>query len=369
MQWDEAWVMDDSVQPLFPVPACAIFGRRRAVSRPLPDTVRSYAGTLPFRDAPEEIADKRLTVDEKAPRPTEANFEGGSAYRKAFRQGATLVPRMLCLVERKPVGRLGQDPTRPAVMSRRSPQEKEPWKSLPGVDHPVEKEFLRPVLLGESILPYRVFQPFEGVIPASDKGEVLDATNAANRGWTGLHGWMSRAETVWNSHSESEGMTLAGRWNYHNGLSNQFPSSSFRVAYAASGTNPAALVVRDAEAVIEHVVYWSAPASEDEAHYLAAILNSETARARTEALQARGQFGARHFDKVIWSLPIPRFEAGAALHMELSAAAREAEALAAGVDLPEGVKFQRARAMVRSALREAGIAERIDALVARLLER
>jgi hypothetical protein len=60
--WDEAWTMDESVQPLFPVPSCAVFGRRRAVARALPDIVRAYSGTLPFRDAPEEIADKYLKV-------------------------------------------------------------------------------------------------------------------------------------------------------------------------------------------------------------------------------------------------------------------------------------------------------------------
>jgi hypothetical protein len=58
--WDEVWTMDDSVQPLFPVPSCVVFGRRRAISKPLPDKVRAYSGTLPFRDAPEEIADQRL---------------------------------------------------------------------------------------------------------------------------------------------------------------------------------------------------------------------------------------------------------------------------------------------------------------------
>ena len=46
-----------------------------------------------------------------------------------------------------------------------------------------------------------------------------------------------------------------------------------------------------------------------EARYLVAILNSETARERVEAYQSRGQWGARDFDKVIFNLPIPRFDA------------------------------------------------------------
>jgi hypothetical protein len=37
VQWDEAWTMDDSVQPLFPMPSCAVFGRRRGTSKPSAD--------------------------------------------------------------------------------------------------------------------------------------------------------------------------------------------------------------------------------------------------------------------------------------------------------------------------------------------
>lgn len=71
----------------------------------------------------------------------------------------------------------------------------------------------------------------------------------------------------------------------------------------------------------------------------------------------------------MFNLPIPRFDAAQSLHLDLAAAAAEAEALAADVALPEGVKFQRARKLVRDALADAGLAERIDGLVARLLDR
>jgi hypothetical protein len=142
IQWDEAWTMDNSVKPLFDVPSCAVFGRRRATSRPLPDTVLVYSGLLPLRDASEAlvdrlIAERKFKVTENAPKPTEAVFSGGSAYRKAFRQGATLVPRMLCFVERKSLGRLGADSTAPLVMSRRNAQEKKPWRSLPSIENQV----------------------------------------------------------------------------------------------------------------------------------------------------------------------------------------------------------------------------------------
>jgi len=365
--WDEAWTMDESVQPLFPVPSSVVFGRKRANARRMPETVRAYSGALPYRDASEEMADVHLTVTENAPKPAEGVFVGGSAYRQAFRQGATLVPRMLCLVERTRVGRLGGDPTAPHVESRRSTQEKKPWRSLTAIAHRVEAEFLRPVLLGESILPYRVFHPFEGVVPVTRDGAVLDAEAAANRGYSGLHGWMAAAETTWDNNADSE-MTLIKRWNYHNELSAQFPISTFRVCFAASGTLPAAIFLENSSAVIEHGIYWSSVFTEQEGRYLSTIFNSETARQRTAALQSRGQWGARHFDKVIFNLPIPRFEATQALHRDLAGLAQEAENVAANVLIPEGVKFRRARKLVRDTLIETGIAEHIERLVARLLD-
>jgi len=367
IHWDEAWVMDRDVEPLFPVPSCAVFGRRRATAKQIPAKVRTYSGHLPLRDAPEEVADRLLAVREGGAAPTAGTFSGGSEYRKLFRDGATLYPRKLCLVERRTFGKLGVNPAKPAVVSRRSNQEKEPWKSAPSIEHPVEAEFIRPVLLGESILPYRVFAPFEGVVPVDATGHVLDAEGAANRGYDGLSGWMRAAERVWRDHRPSE-IELAGQFDYFGKLGAQFPLSPMRVVYAKSGSQPAACVVRDARFVIDHMLYWHAPATENEALFLSAIVNSETARGLTARLQARGLFGARHFDKVVWSLPIPRFDAATTLHADIAAAAREAEAVAAAVALPEGVRFQRARGLIRGALADDGVGARIEALVARLLD-
>lgn len=345
--------MDDSVQPLLPVPSCVVFGRRRAASKAMPDTVRAFSGALPYRDAPEEIADKKLKVCEGAPALAVAFFEGGSTYRSMFRNGATLFPRMLILVEHKTMGRLGGDPSAPYVASR--PSKHAPWRELPSIENRVETEFLRPVLLGESILPYRLLRTFKAVVPVTDKGEVLDAEGAAKRGYEGLHGWMSKVEKLWKENAESGSMILVNRWNYHNELGAQFPLAALRVIYSKAGTNPAACVLRGGRAMIEHTIYWAAFPAAEECHYLSAILNCETARTRYGTFQARGQFGARHFDKVMFNLPIPRSDAKYPLHTAIAEAAREAEAIAAAAPLPGNIKFQRARGLVRAALQEAGL--------------
>ena len=86
-------------------------------------------------------------------------------------------------------------------------------------------------------------------------------------------------------------MKLVDRWNYHNELGAQFPIPPLRVIYAASGTIPAACLLRRSTAAIEHAIYWAEVSTETEGLYLTALLNSETARARVAAMQARGQWG------------------------------------------------------------------------------
>ena len=130
---------------------------------------------------------------------------------------------------------------------------------------------------------------------------------------------------VWNANAENDSMTLIGRWNYHNELAAQFTLASRRVVYSKAGMQPTACVLRDATYAIDHKLYWSAPVNEVEAYYLTGLLNSETARQRGESLQSRGQWGARDFDKVMFNLPIPRFDADNPLHNDIAEAARKAE--------------------------------------------
>lgn len=367
VRFEEAWAFDEDVQPLFPVPACVLFGRRTDAG-PLPATVRAYRGTLPRRDAALAEALHHLTFGE-APWPSEARAtraDTAFSYGSVFRDGATLYPRMLCLVERVTVGQLGANPAAPAVRSHRSNQEKAPWKVLPPLTGVVEAQFLRHVYLGESLLPYRLLRPLEAVIPWSlDTTGLLDAAGAQAAGYPHLAAWLREAERLWDTHGPGS-MTFRQQLDYYGKLSVQLPPAPLRVVYAASGTVLAAAIVEASPAVCEHALYWAAVATRPEAQYLCAVLNSETLRAHIEHLQARGQWGARHFDKYVFRAPIPRFDPRTALHAGLAAAAARAEAVAATVPLKEGEHFVRARGRIRQALADDGVAGEIDGLVARL---
>ena len=377
LRFTAAWTFGPEVQPLFPVPSCVLFAEVHDASAAasLPDRVQAFTGTLPRRNAGAPEADAHLSTT-TAPWPAEAASRPESPYRRSFRQGATLVPRRLILVEPAPVpGMLPPNPEFPIVRGRTGTQDKKPWKDLEPPQGTIERIFLHPVLLGESIAPFRVLRPQQAVIPYDaekqpdkthaalrQQGVLLDAKEAARRGYPRLAQWLETTEALWKQ-NQSSALSLNGRIDYHSELSRQFPIPPIRVVYTKSGTHLAACAIQELPAVIDQQLYWAAADSMEEARYLCGILNSEALRSGVEQFQAQGQWGARHFDKYVFNLPIPRFDAANPLHGELAQAAKTAEDIANAVQVKEAEHFTRARARVRSALAEHGVAGQLEQLV------
>jgi SAM-dependent methyltransferase len=354
----EAWAFDERVQPLFEVPSCVLFAREGETGA-FPSTITAYRGSLPGRDATTAEAQEALTSEARSlALPRE---ETASPYKGKFRQGGIFIPRYMWAVEAAPFGRLGGNPDAPVVQSLRSNQEKEPWRSLPGLRGPVEKEFLRPLLLGASVAPFRLLSPVTAIVPWDPaSSRLLDATSAQSGGYINLANWLADAERAWTKYGKKR-RTLIQQLNYYEQLTAQLPPAPVRLVYTASGTIPTAALLQDTESVIEHKLYW-APLQIDEARYLEAILNSGVARQLVEPLQSRGQWGPRDFDKYVLE-KIPAYRADNASHAGLVKLAELVEKEAAAVGLPPGVGFVRARTLIRRALDTSGIAEEIDRAV------
>jgi len=369
VRFTQAWAFSDDVQPLFPVPSCVLFARLMSAdnrSPVLPPTIIAASGILPRRDAGPEEAGRAL-IWREAPWPAEHRRESESPYGDRFRDGAVIFPSVLFRVQPVPAVRLGGDPRAPLVESRRTRLEKLPWRGLSSLRGNVESEFLRPLYLGESIAPFRLLHPTIAVIPWDrQRKDLMNAEEAQRRGFIHLGRWLTDADSLWNKHGRGS-RTLLEQIDYWGQLSAQLPSPPLRVVYTASGALPAVAILRDKNAICEHKLYWAAAANASEALYLLAILNSETARERVQHLQSRGQWGARDFDKVMFKLPIPLFDPKDRLHQRLARAAQRAERVAAEVQLREGEHFVRARGRIRDALKEDGVADHIDQLVAELL--
>ena len=242
LRFTGAWTFGPEVQPLFPVPSCVLFAEvhDRPLAAPLPDRVTAFAGALPRRDADEAGADSALTAT-AAGWPADAAVERESPYRRRFRQGATLVPRRLVFVEPAQTARmLPPDPAVPLVRGRTGTLDKAPWKTLEPPQGAIEQVFLRPVLLGEAIAPFRILAPATAVIPwDKNRRDLMDAARADQRGWQFLAHWLKRTEALWDRHKRTP-MSLLEQCDYYGKLSRQFPIAPVRVVYAASGTHFAA---------------------------------------------------------------------------------------------------------------------------------
>ncbi len=365
----EPWDLHAVKPSFFPVPASVVFGRRASGDGavPLAQPWVEWTGRVPSPNA---------SFAELAPQVVMRRLEAGpgthgeavSPYGPRFAQGATVVPRMLFVVELAPTGPLGTGLGRRAVRSLRSPNEKQPWRGLATLEGVVEAEFVRPLLVGESLLPFAVREPRLAVIPYVH-GRLLDGSDPALDEFPGLAHWWRAAEAQWQQHRSSERLDLRGQLDYRRKLTQQLPAAVHRVVYAASGMYLAAARVSDPTAIIEHNLYWAAAGSVDEARYLAAVLNSTTLTDRVRPYQARGEHNPRHFDKYVWRLPIPLFDADDPLHRRLAALGAEAETLVAGFALPPGRRFESDRRTIRDALGSGGLARPLDREVTLLLER
>lgn len=295
---------------------CVLFGRRDAQGGP-PAEIDRFAGNLPRRDATEAEAAMVLTRL-RAPWPRPRTLTGVSPYRARFRDGATIYPRRFFVVDPEPTGRLGSRRDAPRMRGRAGPLDKAPWTRVAPPSGPVERRFLRPLLLGESVAPYRMLDPVTAVIPL-DGPVLLDAAAAAEAGHVHLAAWLRDAEAKWAAHSNrrSDGtprMTLRQRLNHQRTLTAQPAAPTIRVLYTKAGTRLSAAWVVGGAAIVDHKAYWATVRSVEEAGYLAAVINSEAVLARVTDLQPHGQKDRRHFDNLVWTLPIPEFDPAEPLH-------------------------------------------------------
>jgi SAM-dependent methyltransferase len=361
------WSLRDVRPDPFPVPSAVVVGTRGEVGKysSLPSTAEALSGKV----APTgtwKAAGSEVRVTDESIVAMSSDDEAGSPYGAQFRQGAILVPRFVVMVE-------DSDPlpfatkTQRSVRSHRSPLEKEPWKSLPDLAAAVEEHFIRPVLLGESIVPFDVAMPFEGVIPWTKGTGFLDGEHATIDQFPGFAKWCRQAESLWMAHRSSDKRTLLEQLNYIGQLGAQFPIAALRVVYTKSGSTLTAAVVSDGRAVIDHKLYWAPVSSVAEGRYLCGVLNAPCFTEAIRPYQSTGAFGPRDFDKYVWKPKTPLFKPSADLHLTIAALAERAEPVARSVAPPVKGGFQRYRRDVRTAIAKTGISKQLDAAVAELL--
>ena len=376
-----AWDLE-GLEPnsFFPVPAAVVFARRSGEggkATPLAGQVERWLGE------PGEDSDRRKRVA-----IVDTSTASISPYGHFSRNGATIYPRPLFFVEeiRNPaIIAAGQTVT---VNPRRGVQDKSPWRDLDLTaitGQTIEKTHLFNVHLGETLVPYATLDPLKAVLPFKPSDPELPADSK------GVGGISRRAlgqrmrdrwqtvSNLWEEHKAPVNkLDLVGQLDHYGKLSAQLEwraapgDRPVRVVYTTSGT-PTAALLQDDDAIVDHKLFWIACKDAQEANYLLAIINSDALVSAVAPLMSKGQFGARDLHKHLWKLPIPAFDAGNALHVEL-AAAGEAAAAAVAEQLAalrsargQGVSVTIARRELRAWLRGSAAGARVEAGVGRLL--
>ena len=152
LQFTEAWALTDAVWPLFPVPSCVLFAERGATPPGIRGArVYDASGVLPRRDASTAQANTALTWRSVGwPQTPDDAKAPASAYQDAFRQGATLVPRFLCVVERPPR-------TRPGHVRSYAHHRKPPFPTgKTALEGPASAQRQHRVGVSASALPWRI---------------------------------------------------------------------------------------------------------------------------------------------------------------------------------------------------------------------
>ena len=353
-----AWDLE-GLEPntFFPVPASVVFARRageEGKAAPLASEVERWLGVPGAADV------RRTTVG-----VTDTSVGGYSPYAGFARNGATIFPRCLFFVEETEnpaIIHAGQTVT---VDPRRGIHDKEPWRTLDLsviTGQTIEKTHLFDVHLGETVVPYATLDPLkallplkrgDGVIPTDGNAaggvRIGDLDRRMRRRWQTVSG-------LWDTHRQPVNkLNMLERLDYHRALSSQLEwqrnpgMRPTRVLYTSSG-QPSAVLLRDDRAMVENALFWVTCKDLQEAHYLLAVINSNTLYEAVATLMPKGQFGARHLHKHLWKLPIPEFDAGNPLHVAVSDAG-EAAAAGAAKRL-ERLRQERDRVTVTIARRE-----------------
>ena len=388
----EPWDLDNVVPDFFPMPASVVFAQYIGVGQGAalaPATVQVWRG-----DWQKDYAGIRRTSE--ALHHDDGKFK--SPYAELSSQGPTIVDRRLFFVETVPHTAMLPAANTTNVKPRLGSQDKINYEGeLNRLEGVVSNDHLLDVYLGECIAPYVALEPLKAALPLHRATMTMplnhdncagEKHNSCRLEVSELHStmqrrWSNAAEMYRGTHKNQAIKDLFSNLNHLNKLTSQLEylqsaitgDETVRVSYTSSG-KPTAAIIWDNHAIVDYVLFQTICRSEDEAYYVLAIINSNELAAAAETFMARGLYGARHFQKQGWKLPIPRYDASDPLHVRLSGlganAEKECASLIANSDIPTkpagDAQSRAARRLLRHEWQpNSKTAQGVEAAVAELL--
>ena len=388
----EPWDLDNVVPDFFPMPASVAFAEYTAGEngKPLaPGTVQVWRGNW-------EKDYEGITKKSEALHHDDGKYK--SPYADLSSNGATIQDRRLFFVETVPHAAMLPAANTTNVRPRLGNQDKVTYEGqLSQLDGVVHNDHIFDVYMGECVAPYVALDPLKAALPVYRSTMTMPLNhddcegnrhNVCQLETEELHDsmrrrWERAAEMYRKAHEGQAIEDLYQRLNHQKTLTSQLDylqaaitnGGAIRMAYTSAG-RPTATIIRDNHAVLENALFQTVCKSEPEAYYLIAIINSNALAAAAGTFMPKGLFGARHFHKHGWKLPIPLYNTDEPLHVQLSelglTAEKECRALITQSDImsrPAGdAQSRTARRLLRHEWQPtSATAQDIEAAVAQLL--
>ena len=388
----EPWDLDNVVPDFFPMPASVVFSQYVGIGQgnPLaPGTVQMWRGNWQKEYANITRESEVLHHD---------NGQYKSPYAELSNNGATIYDRRLLFVETVPHTAMLPAANTTNVRPRLTKQDKIKYEGqLNQLEGVVNNDHIFDVYLGECIVPYVALDTLKAALPAHRSTMTMplnhndcegDKHDACQMEVAALHPtmqkrWNNAAEMYREVHKTQAIKDLYSNLNHLSKLTSQLEhlrraiagDGTTRIAYTTQG-EPTAAIIKDNYSVLDHKLFQTVCQSEEEAHFVLAIINSNALSKAAEIFMTQGLYGARDFHKHGWKLPIPRYDDSDTLHVHLSElgklAEQECEALIAQSDItsqPAGdAQSRAARKLLRHEWQpNSATAQAIETAVAELL--
>jgi hypothetical protein len=248
---------------------------------------------------------------------------GISPYFAKFYQGASLVPRTFIFVtfekENNGIATITPD---------MSVQAKPPWDFQPYDHAQVEREYIFAVAKSTEIVPFKLVSTKTAFLPINS---TIPNEAMRNEAIAHLKPLAQSHFAVLNSlyrERQKRGATITDLWarlNYNHGLATDRQDQQCKVIFRGIGGYTQAAVV-GREVIVDTSCYFYPAQSDEEAHYLLAILNSLTI---SQDLRKRGSTGAsgslRNLHKKPLEYHIPLYDGTNPSHAKLAACGHDME--------------------------------------------
>ena len=338
----EPWDLDNVVPDFFPMPASVVFSQYVGIGQgdPLaPGTVQMWRGNC-------EKDYANITRKSEVLHHDDGKFK--SPYAELSNQGPTIVDRRLFFVEEIPSTAAIPAANTTNVRPRTGDQDKIIYEGqLNRLEGVVSNDYLFDVYLGECIAPFVALDPLRAALPVHRPTMTMpvdhsecdgEKHNACQLEVETLHQsirrrWNTADGMFRDAHKTQTIKDLYNNLNYRNKLTDQLEylqsatkgGDSVRVAYTTQG-EPTAALITDNYSVLDHKLFQTVCRSEEEAHYVVAILNSHQLAYQAKPFcTTNWAKKIRDFHKHGWKLPLPRYEANDPLHASLSKLGKTAE--------------------------------------------